>query len=73
MTDDPLYDLLVTLEMKYQRLGAYIVDFLDIGFDPDAYYTPCENMMYRVYEYLGYDYHDIAREAYRRIVEERKR
>lgn len=72
MTDDRIYELLVTMEMKYQRLGAYIVDFLDIGFDPDAYYTPCENAMYRVYEALGYDRHDIVREAYRRIKEARE-
>lgn len=72
MTDDTIYELLVTMEMKYQRLGAYIVDFMDLGFDPDAVYTPCENAMYRVYEHLGYDYQDIAREAYRRIKGRRK-
>lgn len=72
MTDDAMYELLVTMEMKYQRLGAYLVDFLDLGFDPDVYYTPCENAMYRVYEKLGYDRHEIGREAYRRLTEERE-
>jgi hypothetical protein len=70
MTDDTIYELLVAMEMKYQRLGANLVDFLDLGFDPDTYYTPCENAMYCVYEHLGYDRHDIAREAYRRLTEE---
>lgn len=70
MTDNTLCELLIALEMKYQRLGAYLVDFMDLGFDPDAYYTPCENAMYRVYEYFGYNRHDIAREAYRRLTEE---
>ena len=67
MTDDTMYELLIALEMKFQRLGAYLVDFLDDGFDPDAVYTPCEIAMYRVYDQLGYDHQDIAREAYRRI------
>lgn len=71
MTDDT-YELLIALEMKFQRLGACLVDFLELGFDPDAYYTPCENAAYRVYESLGYDFQDIAREAYRRIKEARK-
>ena len=69
MTDDTMYELLIALEMKYQKLGAYLVDFLEVGFDPDAYYTPCENAMYRVYETLGYDRHDIGREAHRRLTE----
>lgn len=69
MTDDTMYELLIALEMKFQRLGAYLVDFLDKGFDPDAYYTPCENAMYRVYEKLGFDRQDIAHEAYRRLTE----
>ena len=72
MTDDTMYELLIAMEMKYQRLGAYLVDFLDLGFDPDTYYTPCENAMYRVYEHLGYDRHDIAGEAYRRIKRRRE-
>lgn len=71
MTDDTIYELLIDMEMKCQKLGAYIVDFLEVGFDPDAYYTPCENAMYRVYEHFGYDCQDIAREAYRRIKEAR--
>lgn len=53
MTDDTLYELLIAMEMKFQLLGANLVHFLDDGFDPDAYYTPCENAMYRVYEHFG--------------------
>ena len=70
MTDDSLYELLVALEMKFQLLGANLVDFLNVGFDPDSYYTPCEIAMYDVYEYLGFDHHDIVREAYRRRTED---
>lgn len=70
MTDDTIYELLVALEMKFQRLGANLVDFLNVGFDPDAYYTPCEIAMYDVYEHLGFDRHDILREAHRRLIEE---
>ena len=69
MTNDSLYELLITLEMKFQHLGANLVDFLNVGFDPDAYYTPCEIAMYDVYEKLGYDCHDILREAHRRLIE----
>ena len=70
MTDDTIYELLVALEMKFQHLGANLVDFLNIGFDPDAYYTPCEIAMYDVYEHLGFDRQEIVREAYRRLTEE---
>lgn len=70
MTDDSLYELLITLEMKYQHLGANLVDFLNEGFDPDSCYTPCEIALYDVYEYLGFDRHDILREAHRRLIEE---
>ena len=69
MTDDTIYELLITLEMKFQLLGSNLVHFLDDGFDPDMYYTPCEIAMYDVYEKLGYDCHDIVREAYRRLIE----
>ena len=72
MTDDTIYELLVTLEMKFQHLGANLVDFLNVGFDPDAYYTPCEIAMYDIYEHLGFDHHDIVREAYRRHTEDVK-
>lgn len=72
MTDNGIYELLVIMEMKYQQLGANLVYFMDVGFDPDAYYTPCENAMYRVYEHLGYDRHEIVREAYRRLTEDVK-
>lgn len=72
MTYDTIYELLITLEMKYQRLGSNLVYFMDDGFDPDAYYTPCEIAMYRVYEKLGYDRYDIVREAYRRLTEDVK-
>ena len=70
MTDNAMYELLVTLEMKFQRLGSNLVLFLDDGFDPDSYYTPCEIAMYDVYEYLGFDHHDMVREAYRRRTED---
>lgn len=70
MTDDTIYELLVALEMKFQLLGANLVNFLNDGFDPDAYYTPCEIAMYDVYEHLGFDRHDILREAHRRRTEE---
>ena len=66
MTDDTIYELLITLEMKFQHLGANLVHFLDDGFDPDMYYTPCEIAMYDVYEHLGFDRQEIVREAYRR-------
>ena len=70
MTDDTIYELLVALEMKFQLLGSNLVHFLDDGFDPDAYYTPCEIAMYDIYEHLGFDRHDIVREAYRRRTED---
>lgn len=70
MTDNAMYELLVTLEMNFQSLGSNLVHFLDDGFDPDSYYTPCEIAMYDVYEYLGFDRHDIVREAYRRRTED---
>ena len=66
MTDDTIYELLVALEMKFQLLGSNLVHFLDDGFDPDMYYTPCEIAMYDVYEHLGFDRQEIIREAYRR-------
>lgn len=69
MTDDTMYELLIALEMKYQKLGAYLVDFMEVGFDPDACYTPCEIAIYHVYEHLGFDRHDIGREAHRRLTE----
>lgn len=73
MIDNEIYELLVIMEMRYQYLGANLVDFLDVGFDPDAYYTPCENAMYRVYEHLGFKREDIVSEAYRRIKDSRKK
>lgn len=70
MTDDIIYELLVALEMKFQLLGSNLVHFLDDGFDPDSCYTPCEIALYDVYEHLGFDRHDIVREAHRRLIEE---
>ena len=70
MTDNAMYELLVTLEMKFQCLGSNLVHFLDDGFDPDAYYTPCEIAMYDVYEHLGFDRQEIVREAHRRLIED---
>jgi hypothetical protein len=70
MTDDNIHELLIAMEMRYQILGSNLVHFMDIGFDPDLVYTPCEIAMHRVYEHLGFDSRDIVREAHRRLKEE---
>lgn len=73
MTKNAIHELLIAMEIEYQHLGANLVHFLDDGFDPDSYYTPCENAMYLVYEALGFNRYDIVREAYKRITEEAER
>lgn len=61
---DRLRPLLVEMEMRYQILGASLLDLLNKGFDPDMHYTPCENTMYRLYEAMGFTRDEIVEDAY---------
>ncbi len=63
---DALRERLVQFDIAFDRLGASLVDFLDLGFDPDAYFTPCESVFQDLVEDLGFEYRAIREEAYRR-------
>lgn len=64
MMREELRTLLIEMEMRYQILGVSLVEFLNKGFDPDMYYTPCENTMYRLYDALGFSREEITEVAY---------
>lgn len=64
MTREEIRTLIIEMEMRYMILGASLVEFLNKGFDPDMYYTPCENTMYRLYEELGFSRVEITEVAY---------
>lgn len=68
--NDGIRELLVELDMRMQELAVNLNQFLNLGFDPDAYYTPCENATYRIFEALGYTREDITDEAYTRLTKE---
>jgi hypothetical protein len=63
--------LLIELDARFDILAGSLVDFLDMGFDPDAVFTPCESVLVELVEALGFDYADIrlAARAYRQEME----
>lgn len=64
--------LLIVLDARFDILAGSLVDFLDMGFDPDATFTPCESALVELVEALGFDYADIRQAArtYRQEMEE---
>lgn len=70
---EKMYELLIKADDKLTYLGLDLMDRWgemtgnSLGWDPDAYYTPLENVLHHIAELFGYDYNkDIAAEAYRR-------
>lgn len=67
MTDDPMirrvHDDLVRIDAYHTLLGASLVEFLDMGFDPDAVYTPLECEIRNLAADLGFDWRVIADES----------
>ena len=61
--------LLIVLDARLDILAGSLVDFLDMGFDPDADFTPCESALVELVEALGFDYADI-RQAARNYIQE---
>lgn len=60
--DDRLTDLGLDLMHKWEKMTGD-----SLGWDPDAYYTPLENVLHHIAELFLWDYNrDIAAEAYRR-------
>lgn len=69
MTDDPemirrVHDDLVRIDAYHTLLGASLVEFLDMGFDPDAVYTPLEHEIKNLACDLGLDWRVIADESH---------
>jgi hypothetical protein len=74
---EKMYELLIKADDKLTYLGLDLMDRWSemtgdsLGWDPDAYYTPLENVLHHIAELFGWDYNrDIAAEAYRRRKEE---
>ena len=74
---EKIYELLIKADDKLTYLGLDLMDRWEemtgdsLGWDPDAYYTPLENVLHHIAELFGWDYNkDIAAEAYRRRKEE---
>jgi hypothetical protein len=74
---EKIYELLIKADDKLTYLGLNLMDRWSemtgdsLGWDPDAYYTPLENVLHHIAELFGWDYNkDIAAEAYRRRKEE---
>ena len=70
---EKIYELLIKADDKLTYLGLDLMDRWEemtgdsLGWDPDAYYTPLENVLHHIAELFGWDYNkDIAGEAYRR-------
>lgn len=64
--DDRLTDLGLDLMHRWEKMTGD-----SLGWDPDAYYTPLENVLHHIAGLFGWDYNkDIAAEAYRRRKEE---
>lgn len=60
---------LLKVETAYHLLGAYLCQFMKDGFDPDAYYSPCENRLYNLYEMFGFSREEMQAEGYKRAKE----
>ena len=76
---EKIYELLIKADDRLTYLGLDLMRRWEemtgnsLGWDPDAYYTPLENVLHHIAELFGYDYNkDIAAEAYRRRKEERE-
>ena len=74
---EKIYELLIDADDRLTDLGLDLMDRWEkmtgdsLGWDPDAYYTPLENVLHHIAELFGWDYNkDIAAEAYRRRKEE---
>lgn len=74
---EKIYELLIDADDRLTDLGLDLMDRWSemtgdsLGWDPDAYYTPLENVLHHIAELFGWDYNkDIAAEAYRRRKEE---
>ena len=74
---EKMYELLIKADDKLTYLGLDLMIRWgkmtgdSLGWDPDAYYTPLENVLHHIAELFGWDYNkDIAAEAYRRRKEE---
>lgn len=74
---EKIYELLIDADDRLTYLGLDLMDRWSemtgdsLGWDPDAYYTPLENVLHHIAELFGWDYNkDIAAEAYRRRKEE---
>ena len=74
---EKIYELLIKADDRLTDLGLDLMDRWkemtgdSLGWDPDAYYTPLENVLHHIAELFGWDYNrDIAAEAYRRRKEE---
>lgn len=74
---EKIYELLIDADDRLTDLGLDLMDKWgkttgdSLGWDPDAYYTPLENVLHHIAMLFGWDYNrDIAAEAYRRRKEE---
>lgn len=74
---EKIYELLIDADDRLTDLGLDLMDRWSemtgdsLGWGPDAYYTPLENVLHHIAELFGWDYNkDIAAEAYRRRKEE---
>lgn len=60
--NDRVETALRELITAYDRLGGSLYPLSDKGFDPDAYYTPCESRLMDLCSVLGYDHDAIMAE-----------
>lgn len=60
---------IIQFDIAFDRLAGSLCEFLDMGFDLDAFFTPCERIFRHLVEDLGFDYGEIREEAYKRAKE----
>lgn len=76
-----LRELLIEADDRHTMFGVDLMQRWEqltgemLGWDPDAYFTPLENVLHRIAEFAGYDYHrDISRPSYeQRLIKDANR
>lgn len=65
MTNEELVkENMIAVTRRLDELGASLLPLLDVGFDPDAYFTPLEISLHHLFKSLGYDFRELHKIGY---------